>query len=657
MRADGAGLRSKMTGVTWRAQRLRMMSVGEVLWRLQTRTRSEVWRRRTSWSPASQIRPAVVDTYRFPSDYPPEAVRDVVEQARGLLDGRFAALGQTFTLDDVRWHHDPQSGITVPLDFGPLIDCRNPSLVGNARNIWELNRHQHLSLAALAYALTKDERYPEFVYRQLVSWLDQNPFPLGVNWASSLELGLRLISWVWVYRLLSGSREHELLFGEKGCLWPSIYRHQWMIGRMRSRGSSANNHLIGEMAGLYVSSAVWRVFVESEGWSRLARRVLHREIVRQYFPSGVNRELAFGYHIFSTQLLMLAALEGERAGVPFVPDYVRRLHQAVSASADQVAHGETPPTYGDSDDSVAVGLGVTNVDAPALTQTVMSSWLGGFTSNPESGPTSRLAVAVLLSGVESKARLPAPVPPASRNKAFYDAGLFIMSTNGEPAEVLCLVDAGPLGYLSIAAHGHADALAFTLSVGGEQLVVDAGTYTYHFDAQAREYFRGTRAHNTIAVDGLSQSVPAGPFLWTKKAASTVSGWRVSANGATLEASHDGYERLADPVTHRRTLDLHTGVLMIEDVLEGRSIHQIEWRLHLAPQCRVHLTAGSCEVVGEHHGLELLLDPSLEWSLHVGEPSAGWYSASFNRRQETTTLVGVAQVPLPFRLHNEIRVHG
>ena len=602
------------------------------------------------------IRPTAV-TYRFPSDYPPEAGRRVIRQADGLLVGKLTALGQTFQLDDVLWHHDPQSGVMAPLDFGPLVDCRDPGLVGNVRNIWELNRHHHLSLAALAYALTKDERYAEFVRRQLVSWLEQNPFPLGVNWASPLDLGLRLISWVWVCRLLSGSREYELLFGDDGRLWPSIHRHQWMIARMHSRGSSANNHLIGEMAGLYISSAVWGVFAESEGWSRLARRVLHREIVRQYYPSGLNREQAFGYHVFSTQLLMLAALEGERAGVPFARDYLRRLHQAVSASADQVAHGETPPNYGDSDDSVAVGLGVTNVDAPALTRTVMSSWLGGLASSPESGPTSRLAAAVLLSGVESQSRLPAPVPPASRNKAFHDAGLFIMSASAEPGEVRCLADAGALGYLSIAAHGHADALAFTLSVGAEQLIVDTGTYAYHYDPKAREYFRGTRAHNTITVDGLSQSMAAGPFLWTRKAAATVSGWTVSDNRATLEASHDGYRRLPDPVTHRRTLDLDAGVLTIDDALEGRSTHQIEWRLHLAPQCVARLAGTTCLVLGEHHCLELLLDPSLEWSLHVGEPSAGWYSASFNRRQETTTLVGVVQAPLPCRLHNQIRVSG
>lgn len=644
-----------VASVAWHARRLRTMSPGEVVSRVQTRSRYEVWRRR-SWPEPPLVRPPVV-TYRFPSDNHEEAVPEVVTRADGLLAGGLTALGQTFPLQDIEWNRDPQSGITAPLEFGPTMNCRDPSLVGNVRNIWEINRHQHLSIAALAFAITRDQRYAEFVRRQLVSWLAQNPFPRGVNWASPLELGLRLISWVWIWRLLSGSQEQELLFGEHGLLWPSIYRHQWMIAKVHARGSSANNHLIGEMAGLYVSSTAWGVFAESRAWSVRARRLLHREAARQYYPSGVNREQAYGYHIFSTQLLMLAALEGQRAGVPYARDYHDRLRRAVAASTDLAAHGETAPNYGDCDDSVAVGLGVTSVDSRELMEAVISSWLGGVASGADPGPTSRLAAAILVSGMDSPDRLAAPARPTGRSIAFHDAGLYIMTARAEPGEVLCIADAGALGYLSIAAHGHADALAFTLNVDGEPLVVDAGTYTYHFDAEAREYFRSTRAHNTVVVDGLSQSEAGGPFLWTKKAAVVVARWQVSANGATLEASHDGYRRLEDQVVHRRELDLEAGDLTIRDSLDGQAFHQIEWRLHIAPQCVTQLNGNTCLVVGQRHGLELVLDPRLDWSLHVGESSAGWYSASFNRREETTTLVGVAWALLPCRIHNEIRVSG
>ena len=117
---------------------------------------------------------------------------------------------------------------------------------------------------------------------------------------------------------------------------------------------------------------------------------------------------------------------------------------------------------------------------------------------------------------------------------------------GRPDEVLLVADAAPLGFLSIAAHGHADALSFVLSLGGVPVLVDPGTYCYHSDPTWREYFRGTAAHNTVRVDGLNQSEAVGPFMWSRKALSTLETFDVAGHPQRFVASHDGYRRLEDP---------------------------------------------------------------------------------------------------------------
>ena len=59
------------------------------------------------------------------------------------------------------------------------------------------------------------------------------------------------------------------------------------------------------------------------------------------------------------------------------------------------------------------------------------------------------------------------------------------------------------------AHAHADALSFQLWADGRPVVVDPGMPTYDAGAE-RDWFRGTRAHSTVAIDG-DQFEPWGAF--------------------------------------------------------------------------------------------------------------------------------------------------
>ena len=115
----------------------------------------------------------------------------------------------------------------------------------------------------------------------------------------------------------------------------------------------------------------------------------------------------------------------------------------------------------------------------------------------------------------------------------------------------------PWATQSIAAHGHADALAFTLSVGGREFLVDPGTYAYHTQGAWRSYFRGTAAHNTVRVDGRDQSQPGGNFMWLRKAPAGCNLWRTSVERDVFEGWHGGYAGLADPVMHRRRIALES----------------------------------------------------------------------------------------------------
>ena len=632
----------------WYLNRLRAMSLEEIMVRGSLAVKKKNWQRRADWvAPQPNLRDR--DIWQLPPLFPDNQSerQAILDEADRYWHGKYTLLNLNFEEPEINWHLDPQTGTIAPLEFGLDLNHRDPSIAGNVKNIWEKNRHHHLTVLALAYALTKNEDYAIAVEQQLNSWIEHNPFPLGVNWASSLEFGVRLISWLWCDRLLAESPVHARLFGESGLLWSSIYWHQWLITQHYSHGSSANNHLIGEMAGLFIAASVWSVFPESERWQSLARKILESEIKRQTFPSGINREQAFSYQIFSLEFFLLAGLEAERLEVPFsdtYKDWVRQMLEVIPLLVDV---GSNLPQYGDGDEGMALQLRPLNSSRLDWLYRLGRQWLDAKVPAPDDS-SGLLASRLIAPKLEDRV---GKVESPQGSVGFDDAGLFVLaSRRGQTDEVFCLADAGALGFLSIAAHGHAD-LSFTLSIGGVPIIIDPGTYLYHAEPQSRSYFRSTKAHNTVIVDNVDQSEPAGTFLWIKKAQTKVLSWEEKPEGGILVAEHDGYMRLAEGVKHCRRIALEDKRLEIQDDIKGSGVHNLEWRIHFAPHCILELQENCIMVEWQAGKLKIHLDSQLQWSLAQGESEAGWYSSGFNLKEPTYTLIGSIRTTVPIACKN------
>ena len=173
-------------------------------------------------------------------------------------------------MEDPDWFFDPVTGRRAPqVDYCFKVNHRSEDVTGNVKQIWELSRMHHLTVLAAAFALTGDERYAERAAAHLRSWWAQNPFLSGVHWTSGIETGLRLIAWVWVRRLLDGwAGVTELFERQRGGAWPRSGGTSTTLHRFRSRGSSANNHVIAEAAGLLVAALAFDWFAESSRWAR-----------------------------------------------------------------------------------------------------------------------------------------------------------------------------------------------------------------------------------------------------------------------------------------------------------------------------------------------------------------------------------------------------
>lgn len=573
-----------------------------------------------------------------------------------ILSGEF----RVFSLGGIRlgfppqWNRDPKTGIDAPMVFGKSIDYRDERVVGDIKYLWEPNRHLELVTIAQAWYLSGDVKYLDGCRVALDSWFEQCPYPYGPNWVSSLEQAIRLINWSYAWHLLGGS-ESALFDGERGRAFRSrwlnaIYQHLHFINGYLSQYSSANNHLMGEYAGLFVGAVTWPMWRESMRWVARAKSGLEREAVTQNARDGVNREQATWYHHEVADMMLHCGLIGRANEYDFSKGYWERFEAMLEYLASIMDVNGHVPMFGDADDAVIVRLdqdGDSDVYRSLLATGAVLFGRGDFKIKAvRFDDKSRWllgdgAAKRFHELADGDVRLPV-------RREFPEGGYWVLGDQFETEkEVRMIADAGPLGYLSIAAHGHADALSFTLSIYGREILIDPGTYAYHTQKMWREYFRGTSAHNTLRVDGRDQSLTGGNFLWLRHARASCEGYISTSERDEWVASHDGYQGLRDPILHRRriVLDKRVAEIRVEDELKGTGSHSVEIFWHLAEACVVGEDKGVWIVRASDTVVRFQMPDGLETKQVRGleSPPMGWISRRFDEKQPITTLVSSGRI--------------
>jgi hypothetical protein len=580
-----------------------------------------------------------------------------VESADKIMRGELRVFGMEYMAGTViQWNRDPRTGTMAPLVFGKTLNYRDERLVGDIKYLWEPNRHLHLVTLAQAYRLTSDGRYLDGIRCQLESWFEQCPYLMGPNWTSSLELAIRLINWSLTWQIVGGSSS-DLFTDAKGMRFRdrwlrSIYQHMHFIDGHHSRFSSANNHLIGELAGLFIGSMTWPFWPQVTRWRKSAQQELEYEALTQTGPDGVNREQAISYQQFVLDFLLIAGLAGRANDCKFSAVYWGRIEAMMEFIASVMDVNGNIPMIGDADDGYVVRLSQSRDFCPyssmLATGTVLYS-RGDFKGKARKfdDKTHWLLGA---GGKDKYAAIVASKGSLPIHRVFPDGGYYILGCNFETEqEVRLLADAGPLGYLSLAAHGHADALSIWLSVGGREFLIDPGTYAYHTESEWRNYFRGTSAHNTVTVDGQDQSVGGGNFMWVRHATAKCTLWETNDDSDRFIGRHEGYRRLADPVTHEREVVLRKSAhsIAISDVLRCVKLHLIERSWHFSERCRVSVCDNGI-IDAENDGVKIRIIPGEKLAevrtlRGSTRPYVGWVSRSYDYKCETTTVIWKSRI--------------
>lgn len=659
-----------MQPVQWYFRRLKSMSFSEVIWRVNSEIRDSFDHLRFSLGFAPNF-----ETFLKEQDYskhePGFSVSDIatgawqqtdissdkkawrddlISHAELLLQHKFSFfnLKDQFLGSPVNWNHDHGSDKPTPLLFWKKVDYRDFLQSGDCKLVWEPNRHHHLVVLGRAYRATGDIRYAEEIMAQLESWLDQNPFGYGMNWRSPLELGVRIINWVWALDLI---KDAGLMQGRaKHRLFNAIYLHCWENVRKFSQGSSANNHLIGEVAGVFVAASYFKELPNMKAWARQSQQILEEQLFAQTFSDGCTREHALGYEFFVIQFYLICGLVGKWTGQDYSDAYWIRLEKMFYFVALLDEGGDDLPMFGDRDNAYVLDLGSTPENVQALLPVgVVLFNRPDFKAYAE----NYSEMAEWLLGNEGRSAFMRINDDSHddqlQSHGFSESGYYLLQSGkrGQDDAISIFIDCTELGYGAIAAHGHADALSFALRYAGTDVFVDPGTYDYFTYPQWRNYFRTTRAHNTVEIDGQDQSEMLGPFLWGRRAETQCLEWLPDESGGHLVGEHNGYSRLADPVIHRRTLELNgqQRSLIIKDEIQAKGTHDIRISFQLSEYCSIiEQSDHVCTIAINGKQLSLEIDPQLQFKVVSGQenPIAGWVSRGYHQKSPAPVLYALGQ---------------
>lgn len=644
-----------MEKLFWYYNRLRCMSFSEILQRVQNLV--NIYAEKFGFFRAS----IVIDEANIttPVIFNKIACWDRVhQQASKICDGYITVFAiEDFQFGpDYNWLEDPQSSIVAPLIFGKLLDYRDEDKVGNIKYLWEPSRHLQLVTLAVAYADNNNQDYLSCIKDQLSSWLEQNPYLQGPHWVSSLELGIRLINWSIVWNLIG--KESSVLFdGAEGKKlkkdWmTSIYQHMHFIEGYYSGHSSANNHLIGEAAGVYVASRTWPMLPNGDEWGIKAKTILEEQAIEQNFEDGVNKEQAISYQQFVLDFLVIPMVVGESTGDRFSQSFYGVVEKMLEYLVSLFDINGNIPMIGDADDGYVFRLAWDESFCPYKSLLATGAII-----------YDRADFAKLADSFDDKARLIVgsaeetkfdelrnkPGANAQPNSVYKHGGYYILGNGfGTADEVKMVFDAGPLGLGNIAAHGHADALSFWLSVKGREILIDPGTYAYHTEKKWRNYFRGTSAHNTIRIDEQDQSEIGGNFMWLRKANATCHDYQSNEEFCSITASHDGYTSLEASVSHQRMVyfDKLKNTILIEDTLECTGNNLAEQFWHFSEFCDVKLEDRILRISNDKVDVSIELDESLEHAeIFAGDDRLplGWTSRQFDKKITSSSVRAAVKI--------------
>jgi hypothetical protein len=491
--------------------------------------------------------------------------------------------------------------------------------------VWEPARFSWVIPLCIAYAATKNEKYPAAFWKYFEAFLQNNPVNQGPNWSSAQEVALRLIPWSMAVQVFADSAQSTLPRKQliTQAIWEHVQRIPPTLGYARSQ---QNNHLLSEALGLMIGGWWFQNIPQGKRWLTQGNREFQKGIIRL-----VDEEGTFSQHSVNYQrmLLHLASIHQRLACVAQLtnsPAFNSRLKLATKWLTGQLdlLSGKLP-NLGHNDGSNLLQVGSEDYsDYRPTLQAASRAFLGEPCLNQGKwDDLSRLFNSVRPD--EQLITLESLTTPAIQRIGTKNtwASLRVPHFQSRPA--------------------HADLLHVDLWWQGINIALDPGTYSYNSPAPWDNSLMATKVHNTVTINDQDQMFREGKFLWLQRPKTEI----ISKSEKKITAKI----RCNLPIAYTQIREVQflsenefevNDSVEIERKLTGPIPVTIQW---LLPDCSwqikengivltlegkaIHIDlSASNEENGNMHGKISLIRAGESLSGDIQDPVQGWFSASY-----------------------------
>jgi uncharacterized heparinase superfamily protein len=596
--------------------RAKKLKLAKLLQATNSKNLTELWSYLGKRAYFTSLEPIAIDEYE---KICPHAYLTILNKAEDAVAHRVNLLGSGFVElgNKINWQQDYKTGHSWTRAYMRAIDYNNPERPSDVKFPWEVSRMQWLIPLGQAYLLAQNEKYALAARTILEDWIENNPYAYSVNWACTMEVALRIVTWTWLFHVFHKSISwQDTSFQEK--FLRALFLHADFTARHLEYSDINGNHYVADATGLIFAGLFFGENKQAKQWLTLGWNILNDELPKQVFADGVDYEASVPYHRLVLELFLLPAFYRETLGLPVPNAYKERLINMARFTATYAKPDGSAPLWGDADDARVLPFG----DQPINDHRYLLGLIGIRWNNNEllklfSGSRSEI---IWYNGLKASQILDNVSYQSPASTAFPDGGFYIMRNTVDHI----FIDCGPLGLGGRGGHGHNDCLSFEAMLNGVPLISDCGAYLYTASYMDRNLFRSTAYHNTPQInDEEINRFIRWDYLWNlhNDAKPIVHQWETNSQFDVFCGSHTGYLRLEKPIQPKRTitLDHKQHSLLIQDEFDGFQKHIITIPLHLAPNVTVEkITETTLQLVSFGKSFTLEWQHPEVWVLQIEE---------------------------------------